>query len=213
MQNALATVEPTRPPVDNWDAAADEMSPVRGTSSKFDNGVYSTGREKTPLEADRKFIVIDRAEGWQFLKKDCQPEWVMRSPGEPRPEQPFVDESAWPIGLSGEPEHPWKWTLFIYLVDAATGESLTFSTSTAGGRMSIDELTTQIKQMRNMRPGAVPIVTLESRNFKSKFGTRPRPFFKIEGWKVRAAGGGALKQLTSDNGTEEVNAYDDDLPF
>jgi hypothetical protein len=143
MQNALATVSPKKLPTDNWDAAGDEMGPVRGPNIKFDAGTYSAGREKTPIEPDRKFVVIDRAEGWQFLKKDCPAEWVMRIPGEPRPEQPFAAEDTWPTGLNGEPEHPWKWTRFVYLIDAATGESLTFSSSTNGGRIGIDELTAQ----------------------------------------------------------------------
>jgi hypothetical protein len=141
MSNALAPIPDKAQTPDSWDVAGEEISPVRGPNIKFDAGVYFTGKEKTPIEDDRKFVVIERAEGWQFLKKDCPAEWVMRKTGEPKPEQPFADESTWPTGLDGKPQHPWKYTLFIYLIDAMTGESSTFSSSTTGGRIAIDELT------------------------------------------------------------------------
>lgn len=211
MTNALATVA-NKPPADSWDNAGDELSPIRGPNIKFDNGEYFTGKEKTAVEPSREFVVVDRSEGWQFLKKDCQPEWVMRKPGEPKPEQPFVDEAEWPISeFTGKGEHPWKYALFIYLIATNNGETMTFSTSTAGGRIAIDEVTSQIRWMRNNQPGAVPIITLESRMMTTKFGRRPRPFFKIAGWKIRDEAGEAPKQITGD-GTKEVNAFNDELP-
>jgi hypothetical protein len=211
MQNALATIPP---PIDSWDAAADDLGPVRGTNVSFDAGAYfaGIGKAKTPIESGRMFVATELAEGWLFLKKDCPPEWVMRNPGEPMPEQPFVAEDEWPSDLSGNPAHPWKWTRLVYLLDKATGETLTFSSSTNGGRIAIRDLTSQIREMRNLQPGAVPIISLQSQMMSTQFGQKPRPFFKIEGWKIR--GGDAPKQLTSDDGGKEVNAYDDDsIPF
>ena len=220
MSTALASIPPKKPPTDNWDTAGDEMSPVRGPNIKFDAGAFFIGKEKTLIEPGRKFVVTDRAEGWQFLKKDCQPEWVMRTPSEPKPERPFATEDTWPIGLNDKPEHPWKYTLFIYLIDAATGESLTFSSNTTGGRIGIDELTAQIRYMRNMQPGAVPIITLDSRMFNTKYGKKPRPHFKIEGWKVRDTDGVDQPKLIADadnknagDGTKDVNDMNDEIPF
>jgi hypothetical protein len=40
--------------------------------------------------------------------------------------------------------------------------------------------------MRNTRPGAVPIVELQSRQMKTKFGMKPRPFFQVMGWRVKS---------------------------
>jgi hypothetical protein len=212
--NAVTTATQSAPTaIDNWDIAADDLSPVRGSSVKFDAGAYYTGKEKTLIDEDRKFIVIDRSEGWQFLKKDCPPEWVMREPGTPRPEQPFADECTWPADLNGEPTHPWKYTLFLYLIDAATGETLTFSSSTAGGRNAVSDLTAQIKNMRQMRPGAVPIVTLQSRQMPTKFGKKPRPHFQIKGWKVRDERPAAVSDRSDNSGIAEINVYDDELPF
>jgi hypothetical protein len=216
MSNALAPLPSKAKTPDSWDTAGDEISPVRGPNIKFDASAYYTGKEKTPIDSERKFIVIDRAEGWQFLKKDCPAEWLMRKSGEPKPEQPFADESTWPMGLDGKPQSPWKYTLFAYLLDAATGESLTFSSSTSGGRIAVDELTAQIRYMRNMQPGAVPIVTLDSRQMNTKFGKKPRPFFKIAGWKVRDAMAEDQPRLIVDNSagaTKETNTFNDDIPW
>jgi hypothetical protein len=37
----------------------------------------SVGKEKVPVETNRRFVALDKASGWQFLKKDCPAEWVM----------------------------------------------------------------------------------------------------------------------------------------
>jgi hypothetical protein len=180
--NAL-TVTPNYA-LDEWDEAATELSPIRGLNMKFDGGAYFSGREKTPLDTvDRQFVVMARAEGWQFLQKDRPAQYVMRDRGADKPERPHVDETEWPTNLSGKPEHPWRYTFYIYLLDPATGETSTFSTNTAGGAIAVRELTDQIRNMRQMKPRAVPVVQLESRQFKTGFGLKQRPHFKIEGWK------------------------------
>jgi hypothetical protein len=171
--------------VDNFDRDDPTESPVRGLNMKFDGGSYQLGREKVEVEKDRTFVVLDKAQGWQFLKKDCPAEWVMHTPGEPKPEMPDCPEDTWPVGMDGNPSCPWKWTQFLYLLDSETGESLTFSSSTTGGKIAISDLTQQIKQMRFMKPGAMPVIELQSAQMPTKFGRKPRPFFKIVGWKSR----------------------------
>jgi hypothetical protein len=186
-QNAL-TVQShyATPAVDAFDHDDPGASPIRGLNAKFDNdGAYKVGREKTKLEEDRTYVVLDKAEGWQFLKKDCQPEWRMRTPGEPKPEMPHCPEDSWPLGLDGKPSNPWKWYRFLYLIDSASGESMTFSSNTVGGRIAISELTDQIRQMRFMSPGALPLVQLKSVMMPTDWGKRPRPHFRIVGWKSR----------------------------
>jgi hypothetical protein len=161
-------------------------SPVRGGNAKFDAGAYFVGKEKTLIQPDRRFVVIDKASGWQFLKKDCPAEWVMATPGQPAPERPECgDESDWPLDLSGNPSCPWKFAHFLYLMDVDSGETLTFSSSTSGGKVAINDLMQQIKSMRSMKPGAMPIVELSSVQMSTKFGKKPRPFFKITGWRSR----------------------------
>ena len=38
-----------------------------------------------------------------------------------------------------------------------------------------------------MRPGAMPVIELQSVQMPTKFGKKPRPFFKIVGWRNRAS--------------------------
>jgi hypothetical protein len=71
-------------------------------------------------------------------------------------------------------------------MDIDSGETLTFSSSTSGGKVAINDLTQQIKSMRSMKRGAMPIVELSSVQMSTKFGKKPRPFFKIIGWRNRA---------------------------
>ena len=124
--------------VDNFDYDEPGASPIRGGNVKFDGGAYFVGKEKTLVEPERRFIVLDKASGWQFLEKDCPAEWVMQASGKPQPERPECgDQSEWPVGLDGKPSCPWKWTQFLYLMDADSGETLTFSTNSSGGKISI----------------------------------------------------------------------------
>jgi hypothetical protein len=154
MSNALTVQDYNAPTAyDSFDHDEPGASPIRGGNFKFDGGAYFTGKEKTLVDPARRFIVLDKAQGWQFLKKDCPAEWVMHIAGTPKPDRPNCgDESDWPVGLDGKPSCPWKWTQFLYLLDADTGESATYSTSTSGGQIAISDLTQQIKSMRNMRP-------------------------------------------------------------
>jgi hypothetical protein len=170
---------------DGFDAHDPAASPIRGVDTRFKDGSYFNFTEKLNRQ-DRTFAVLDLVAGWQKLQKDCQPEYLMQGIGEPRPPQPHVEQKDWPLNLNGVPEHPWRWTRCLYLLDAATGEISTFSSSTVGGRVAIDELRDQISFMRRVRPDAMPVVSLQSKDMPTSFGsTKPRPHFKIKGWKTR----------------------------
>jgi hypothetical protein len=213
--SAIATIN--EQPVDGWDAAAGDLSasPVKGSLVKFDAGQFFLGKERTPIAADRGFVALDTAEGWQYLKKGAPPEFSMRRLGGPKPPRPdsYTDAGAWPLGLNGEPEDPWKYTRYLYLVDPLSAETFSFASSSFDGERGIGDLTSQIQLMRNARPGAVPVITLASRMMPTRFGPKPRPFFQVQSWRVR--GGDEPKLLIEhvDDNVETVNALDDEIPF
>jgi hypothetical protein len=220
-QNALTTTTDNAVAIaDGWDAQANDSSanPAKGSSIKFDNGDYFIGREKTLVKVGRQFVAIDIREGWLFLKKDCPAEYSMRAIGGPKPPRPnsFTDPSEWPDGLDGAPADPWKYAKFLYLLDPVSAEVFTFTSSTTGGRIGISDLTAQIQLMRGTRPGAVPIVELQSRPMKTKFGAKPRPFFQVIGWRVKSD---EAQKLIADSaakegdGTKTVNDLNDQIPF
>ena len=217
-QNALTTTtDHLVAVIDGWDAQANDSaaSPMKGSSIKFDNGAYFIGREKTLIQPDRQFVAIDVREGWLFLKKDTPAEYDMRAIGGPKPPRPnsFSDPSEWPDGLDGKPADPWRYAKFLYLLDPLSAEVFTFTSSTTGGRIGISDLTAQIQLMRSTRPGAVPLVELQSRQMKTKFGMKPRPFFHVMSWRVKSEE--ATKQIADGGGGDSttVNPYDDAIPF
>jgi hypothetical protein len=176
---------------DGFDALARDptASPIRGINAKFKDGAYYAFSEQIDVH-ERGFAVLDRMDGWQKLAEGCPPEYLMQKAGDPRPPQPYVDEKDWPLNFNGVPEHPWKWTHYLHLMDAATGEVTTFWTNTLGGRIAIDELSDQVAIMRRVRPDAIPVVALQSRPMPTRYGgTKPRPYFKILGWKARGSVG------------------------
>ena len=169
---------------DNIDFATDGLSPVRGTPLKI-NDTWTRGYDKEALDINQDFLLADASEAWQFLKKGCAVEYVPRGPGSPsRPPRPnsFVDEDTWPL-FSGKPTDPWRYCTIIHLLSLSNGETFHFCSPTAGAWVARDELLEQIKSMRMMRPGSLPIVRLASTPFKTQFGTRKRPMFRIVGWQ------------------------------
>ena len=59
----------------------------------------------------------------------------------------------------------------------------------------------------------MPLVELQSRQMKTKFGMKPRPFFHVMSWRVKSEE--ATKQIADGGGGDSttVNPYDDAIPF
>jgi hypothetical protein len=179
--------------VDGFDADAQDptASPIRGTNLKFKDGDYYTFSEQVDVRG-KSYAVIDKQQGWQKLESGCSPEYLMRKKGEPRPARPHVDEKDWPLNLNGVPEHPHKFTTFLRLLDIETGELATFWTHTTGGNIAIGELSDQVAFMRQARPNAIAVIALEARDMPTQYRTtKPRPYFRILGYRERGDTGGA----------------------
>jgi hypothetical protein len=165
----------------------------------------------------RTFAAIDKTDGWQKLAEGVPPEYLMRKPGQPRPPRPHVDKKDWPINLNDEPEHPWKLTRYLYLLDTATGEVSTFWSNTTGGKIAFSELSDQVNLMRDMNPGKIPValIALERTMFPTGFGgKKARPHFKIVGYKLRSQIG-AQNLLTDETKAPPTLAEEmgDEVPF
>ena len=199
-KNALALL-------DGFDIGDPSASPLRGQSRRFKDGFYYTFNEKFDVEG-KSCVVLEQREGWQKLQKGCSPEYLIKQPGEPRPLRPHVDEKDWPLNFNDKPEHPWKYSWYLHLLDTATGEISTFWTNTTGGRIAIAELKDQVSLMRRFRPDAVPVIALQSVPMPTGYGgTKPRPFFKILGYRAISAGARGLitSKVESPSLAEEMN--------
>ena len=106
--------------------------------------------------------------------------------GQPPSIKPLCDVEAlnantpkeeWPIGLSGQPEAPWKLTYGVLLVNPETGELYNYSHSTYGAKVAYETLHDRMLVMGELRGENVrPLVNLTRKPMKSnKWGTVPRP--------------------------------------
>jgi hypothetical protein len=215
-----ATSNALTPTADGFDLAASDpnASPLQGVGKRFkDGGFYAFGDETD--EREQTYAVIDRRNGWQKLERDCPPEYAMQMPGQPKPPQPHVPKEAWPKDLNGNPAHPWKWATYVYLLNTSTGELSTFWTNTVGGHIAVKDMSEQITLMRRMKPNAIPIVALESLDMPTSYGgTKPRPHFKICGWRTRESVGPPQAALAAPEQEEAAKAsggapFNDSVPF
>ena len=169
----------------DWTSEYRSDDPVRGKAIRFVTDHYVVGREKSALPSDHQYIVIELREGWRRLEAGSKPEWLMRQPGEPKPEQPHVPESEFVRDLSGQLVNPWRYLKWLYLVDATTGVISTLEVGSVGGLMSVAELGQQIAGMRQLKGAeALPVIELDVQAFKTKFGLKKRPELRVVGWKA-----------------------------
>jgi len=204
-QNALTLVDGFN------DQADTSNSPIRGIGFRLKDDTYVSFSDEFPTAA-RTFLAIDKIDGWQKLTKGQPPEYVMRQSGKARPPQPHVDQKDWPNGFDGKPAHPWVLTRYLYLLDTTTGEISTFYSSTIGGRIALDELAEQVKTTRSIHPDAIPVISLGIKSMPTKFGgEKPRPYFKIAGYKLRSNLGSQQLLTDETKAPAAESSFDDPL--
>jgi hypothetical protein len=201
---------------DGWGAVPDDASgSLRGSYIKFADGEFSIGKNAEPFPGDRSVVVTGVVTLFQKWEDGKPVEQRITRPGQRHPERdelPDLDESEWELGLNGEPADPWKDSRLLYPIDPATDEEFTFVTSSMGGRRAVGDLKGQISNMRCAHPGAVPIVQLNSEKMKTRFGMKPKPLFKVVGWRQSAAEtAGPVKQIDPPDGFEERHEVSDDM--
>jgi len=95
-----------------------------------------------------------------------------------------IPESEWEEGLDGKPRPPWQKNYVVYLLDPQTASSFTFANSTMGARIGFERLHDKFTWMRKLRGSNVlPLVRLEARPMKTKWGVKQRPEFVILEWR------------------------------
>jgi hypothetical protein len=72
-------------------------------------------------------------------------------------------------------------------MDPLTCVALTFCTASAGGRSAVDDLKNAVRNARRLRPGVVPLISLESQAMPTRFGMKSKPYLKIVDWSVPGA--------------------------
>jgi hypothetical protein len=148
----------------------------------------------------------------RFATEDGRPEMIFKERGKHLPSvedlNGSVPKDQWPIGLSGNPEQPYKYNWIVYLLDEQTAERLSYMNGTYGTLLAVGALRTRVQDMRRLRGEDVfPLVQLSNAPLKTKFGMKTRPDFQIVSWRgfgppAPALVGPETPQLTSSIGVE-----------
>jgi hypothetical protein len=144
--------------------------------------------------------------------------YVVHQAGVPFPEREELgdnDETKWEPGPDDKPRDPWQSTRFVHLTNPETANLYTFTTSSWGGRGAVIDLSDAIVRYRHARPGACPVVVLQSAPMTTKFGKKWKPVFQIVDW----VGGDGAAQPPPKPGTKLIEGtasnreFDDSIPF
>jgi hypothetical protein len=186
-------------------------SMIVGKMLKFADGKFLADKTET-LAASTTLVAVNVTTAWVHWRDSKPIEHRVTHVGQSHPirdELPDQDEGKWPVGLNNEPADPWHDCRYLYLIDPNTGADYTFVTSSFGGRKAIGDLKDAIRNVRSVHPNALPLVQLGSIMWKTRFGQKPRPDFKIVGWRGKQDDIGNAKVVEHAPNRD----MDDDIPF
>jgi len=95
-----------------------------------------------------------------------------------------IPKTEWPIGLTGQPEGPWKREYIVYMIDTFDLTILTSSNHTIGMKRAVTDLEERWDWARALYGADVmPLFTLGEAPFPTSFGERKRPAYPVAGWR------------------------------
>ena len=187
---------------------------IVGKMQKFTiDGKYKVDKADI-LPDNTSLVAIDVITAWVKWDDGKPIEHRITRPGQLHPDRadlPDQDESIWEPGINGEPADPWKDTRYLRLIDPRTGQDYTFVTDTYGGRKAVGDLKSQINNVRFAYPGAVPVVQLSTTMMKMAFGLKPRPEFKVIGWRNKQERAVPLPNEIKPPFNDEIPDFDKEL--
>jgi hypothetical protein len=174
------------------------QSDIIGLPLKFAKGrwfIKLSKEEEYEVTPTQTFVVdpISYTEGW-YRWEDKKPFKIIgrRVDGFISPARsvlPDQEKRLWPVGPKG-PEDPWQEVQLLLLRDLATGDLLTWTNNSYGGRRHClgEFLDAYVREVK-LHPGEDPIVLLQSWDRPSAdWGNIPTPRLKIIGWQAFGEG-------------------------
>jgi hypothetical protein len=173
---------------------SDEGGGGLGPIEKFVDGDWSIGG--VPADPKRRLIAV-HTETWIRRWKDKKVVEEIKT--KPLPDlkelNASIPQSEWEIGLDGGPRKPYERVHRVDFLNLDSGEHSNFVLATTGATIAVERLKDQVRWMRRMRgPNVVPQVTLGWAPFKTGFGMRKRPDFKVVTWFDLGGGSPAAVQ-------------------
>jgi len=171
---------------DGFDNAAGARL-IQGEILRFADGRWAT-KEGATMSADLQLIAVGMTRALQRWEAKMPVETLVETPGERLPDiddlNAAIPVGEWEAGLDGKPRPPWVLQQVVYLIDPRTAAAFTYLNSTVGARIAVERLADKVARMRMLRGSRVlPVVKLDSKPMKTKFGTKPRPEFTITDWR------------------------------
>jgi hypothetical protein len=202
---------------EGFDIASTERL-IQGEIIRFADGRWST-KEGVPLANDLALLAIGTTRALQRWSARMPVETVLERPGVRLRDlddlNAAIPEEQWEPGLDGKPRPPWVLQSVVYLINPVDAATFTYLNSTAGARIAVERLAEKVGRMRMLRGSRVlPLVTLDARAMKTKFGVKQRPEFTIIDWRDFGATSQALpapetaalgKPVTAVSAAEELN--------
>jgi hypothetical protein len=201
----------------------DEKRLIKGERLKFVDGRWSDSADSTVPE---KMLVLNRIRAVQCWREQKIADCIAQKDDEPLPDvdelNAKIPEAEWELGLDGKPRGPWQNVWGFYLCNPHDGSIYTYINGTIGSRIAYDKLNDRIEMVRMLRGANVaPVVKLDSRPMKTKFGSKMRPEFTIINFvgfggepvpalEHKVADAPALKPVPTPTASEELN---DEIPW
>jgi hypothetical protein len=213
---------------DGWNDRETDDRTIQGTSLKCVDGVWTRGKETTPLPSDTELIAISTLTCLVRFRGEELPETIFKQPGQDLPDPDALNaeipESEWLPGLNGDPRPPWQEQRVCYLLKESTAEKFTFATTTIGGMRAVRDLKDAV-QLRRWLNGSteLAVVKLSRASMPTKRGPKIRPHFEIVryvslgGGPTPVAGSGGPTPRIADASAKPAHSIkellDDEIPF
>ncbi|CUU15689.1 hypothetical protein ACT4MK_32070 [Bradyrhizobium barranii] len=177
---------------DGWNSPIDDEGAgrqIQGTLLRFDDKQWFAGKEKAAIPNGSCYIALSIRTGWKRWENGKVVDFVTEIDGHypNRHELGYTDESKWECGPDDKPTDPLQNSREVLLIDPHTCTAYTFCTASAGGRSAVDDLKNAVRNARRLRPGVVPLLSLEWQVMRTKYGMRSKPYFKIVDWSIPGA--------------------------
>ena len=175
---------------DMYDAFGDYGAKTQdGTFLSFSRvGEFEAGQDKEQVPFGTRVVanMPRMRNGWRCWiggkVVDDRTELVAaRVPKQRRNELGDMDQGLWERDKEGKPRDPWVDTDILEM--RGDGANYIFSTTSKGGRGALQRLCEAFAKNGRMRPGMLPIITLERDSYPHKeYGKTYFPVFEIIGW-------------------------------
>ena len=177
---------------DGWNSPIDDDTGGRqidGTLLRYDDKQWFAGKEKTVIPNGTRYIALGIKAGWKRWENAKVVDFVTEIDGHypKRHELGYTDESKWECGPDDKPTDPLQNSREVLLIDPHTCAAYNFCTASAGGRSAVADLKNAVRNARRLRPGVVPMISLEWQVMPTRYGMKSKPYLKIVDWSIPGA--------------------------